>query len=137
MFFNIYNPFAMFCKSTTFVLPNLIYIAITAIRLSLSHTILRGGIRFGDRDIDSRFSVIQLLMPNQMSKTTAKTSALVRLHAWLNSENQICSAICEERVTNHEMLGAFSAVIAFFFLPLMCGIPSILLLLTSSKILNK
>lgn len=72
-----------------------------------------------------------------MSKTTAKTSALVRFHAWLKSENTFCSAICEERVSNLQTLGVAAACGALCALPLLGGIPSILLLLTSSKILRK
>lgn len=136
MFSNIYIHFAMLCGCTTFVVPNL------NIHSEFSHTavfipyFIHCGIRFGDRDIDSRFFCHKTIIAKPMSKTTVKTSALVRFHAWLKSENQICSALCDERVTNQEMLGAFSVAFAFFLLPLFWGLPSLLFLLTSLKLLR-
>lgn len=72
-----------------------------------------------------------------MDKATPKLSLLRRLSAWLDEQNTFCSAICEERVSNLQTLGVAAACGALCALPLLGGIPSILLLLTSSKILNK
>ncbi len=136
MFFNIYIPFAMLCKSSTFVMPNYTCRNFRLNGFLYPVIMFRCGISLATGILAAVFLSYNLKRQTKMKKSTSIRFDLVRFHAWLKSENQICSALCDERVTNQEMLGAFSAAFAFFLLPLFCGLPSLLLLLTSLKLLR-
>lgn len=137
MFFNIYNPFAMLCKSTTFVMPNYTCRNFRLNGFLYPVIMFRCGISLATGILAAVFLSYNLKRQTKMKKTTSIRLALVHFHAWLKSENTFCSAICEERVSNLQTLGVAAACGALCALPLLGGIPSILLLLTSSKILNK